>query len=87
MLQTWLTGLIVCACASHATWVLMPKAWRRALGHRVLGRDPQPVSGCGGCEGCAAPTPAAAPVLPGLPPGQSVVRFQRNAARSGGSAG
>jgi len=52
--QTLITSLLVLACASYASWSVMPAAWR----HRFAawaGRPLTVANGCGGgCAGCEA---------------------------------
>jgi hypothetical protein len=56
-MQVLIVTLIVIASAGYAAWVLMPRAWQRALSRRVLRREPPAGGGCGGCGGCDAAAP------------------------------
>jgi hypothetical protein len=59
-MQGLITALIVLASAGYAAWTLMPAAARRTLTRWVLRREPAPASsGCAGCDGGCAPSPAA----------------------------
>jgi hypothetical protein len=74
MIQTWLTALIVAACAVYVTWVLLlPAALRRSLAqtllrrrwpiaaHKYLQAAARSPTACG-CDGCdAAPRKAVPP--------------------------
>jgi hypothetical protein len=56
-MQALMVVLIVIASAAYAAWVLMPKAWQRALSRKLLRREPASGGGCGGCGGCDAAAP------------------------------
>ncbi len=57
--QTFVTGLLVMACAGYSAWTLMPAALRQRC-RLALGRPQRAAraGGCGGCEGCATKKPA-----------------------------
>lgn len=51
MMQGWLAGIIVVACAGYVLWTLLLPATVRRRVLQALGREPQAPQACG-CDGC-----------------------------------